>query len=398
MKVQGTSIIGTLRCMAASSLWIPAFSNSLWLGQPMTFHPTSTLLNLQTAPPCFRSIIPNTLEFSSAMATTNSVRRWSVEARTVCSAAGNHFVKAKESPGAKDARTIHSGNTTSVVKGISERSHDERSRENANHPPPQVVPWKKELFNTVHFIGTIDSPVQFRRTQSGKASASTTLGVKANTKGEIMRLKLVFWNELAETAAQHLKENDTVYVSGFLGLQTTPGQSANLQRYQVIAKTLNFTKASSPDFSRQVVVSDYKAPHVDSPYFSQEAVVSGYETSHVKSPDFSQQAVVSDYKSDYVKSSSSSRNALKDAAFVESLWQEYFSNPLEWWDNRTNKTNPGFPDFKHKGTGECLWIECSSNPPWVKSQLPVLDYRRKVLEDWGKDRSHARFQGSFSSS
>jgi len=21
------------------------------------------------------------------------------------------------------------------------------------------------------------------------------------------------------------------------------------------------------------------------------------------------------------------------------LWQEYFSNPLEWWDNRTNKVN-----------------------------------------------------------
>jgi len=62
------------------------------------------------------------------------------------------------------------------------------------------------------------------------------------------------------------------------------------------------------------------------------------------------------------------------------------------------QTNPRFPDFKHKGTGESLWIECSSNPPWVKSQLPVLDYRRKVLEDWGKGRSDARFQGSFSSS
>lgn len=373
--------------MAASSLSIPALSNSVRQGQPMTFHPTSTLVNPQTAPPCFRSVILNTLKFSYATATTNSVRRWPVEARTVFSAAGNHFVKTKESPGAKYVWSVRSGITTSVVKGISEHGDNERSRENANHygessrananhPPPQVVPWKKEFLNTVHFIGTIDSPVQFRLTQSGKAYASTTLGVKTTTKEEIMWLKLVFWNELAETAVQHLKENDTVYVSGFLGLQATPGQSAKLHRYQVIAKTINFIKESSPDFSRKVVISDYKAPHVESPYFSQEAVVSGHKTSHVKSPDFSQQAIVSDYKSDHVKSSSSSRNALKDADFIKSLWQEYFRNPLEWWDNRTNKINPRYPDFKHKGTGEGLWIENRSNPPWVKSELAILDSRR----------------------
>jgi len=387
MKVQGTLIMRTFRGMAASSLWIPALSNSLRQDQPMAFH-------------------PNTFKFSSATAITNSARRWPVEVR--------------------------SRNTTPVVKRNSEHSHGERSRENGNYPRPQEVPWQKMLANRVHFIGTIGQPVQFKHTRSGKASASTRLGVKIGSQGEIMWFTLVFWNELAETAAQHLKINDKVYVSGFLGLQSTAGEDDKLQIYQVIATTLNFIEKTSPAFPHQAVVSSYKSSHVKSPDFSQQAVVSGYKTSHlkppdfsqqadasgyktshvktpdfsqqavvssyktshVKSPDFSQQAVVSGYKTSHVKSSSSSR----DADFIESLWQEFFSSPLEWWDNRTNKKNLKAPDFKHKDTGEVLWIWNKSTPPWVKSQLAVLDSRMKVLEEWGKDRSSARSQGSFSSS
>ncbi|MCI16676.1 protein OSB2 chloroplastic-like, partial [Trifolium medium] len=37
--------------------------------------------------------------------------------------------------------------------------------------------------------------------------------------------------------------------------------------------------------------------------------------------------------------------------------------------------NPKAPDFKHKDTGEALWIDSRSSPPWVKSQLEILDMR-----------------------
>ncbi|CAJ1969475.1 unnamed protein product, partial [Sphenostylis stenocarpa] len=37
--------------------------------------------------------------------------------------------------------------------------------------------------------------------------------------------------------------------------------------------------------------------------------------------------------------------------------------------------NPKAPDFKHKDTGEALWIEGRYNPPWVKSQLEIMDAR-----------------------
>jgi hypothetical protein len=49
--------------------------------------------------------------------------------------------------------------------------------------------------------------------------------------------------------------------------------------------------------------------------------------------------------------------------------------------------NPKYPDFKHKDTGEALWVEGRYNPPWVKSQLAILDTRMGSLysQDAGLD-------------
>lgn len=56
------------------------------------------------------------------------------------------------------------------------------------------------------------------------------------------------------------------------------------------------------------------------------------------------------------------------------LWQVFFANPREWWDKRRHKTNPKQPDFKHKDTGEALWLD-SDTPAWVTRQLELLDQR-----------------------
>ncbi|KAJ7514799.1 hypothetical protein O6H91_23G059500 [Diphasiastrum complanatum] len=56
---------------------------------------------------------------------------------------------------------------------------------------------------------------------------------------------------------------------------------------------------------------------------------------------------------------------------MEQLWQEFFSNPSQWWDNRFIKV-PKYPDFKHKITHEGLWIEGWLNPPWVKEKLATM--------------------------
>lgn len=38
------------------------------------------------------------------------------------------------------------------------------------------------------------------------------------------------------------------------------------------------------------------------------------------------------------------------------LWENLQANPGDWWDNRMDKRNPLAPDFKHKKSGEGLWL------------------------------------------
>ncbi|KAG6403361.1 hypothetical protein SASPL_135579 [Salvia splendens] len=56
------------------------------------------------------------------------------------------------------------------------------------------------------------------------------------------------------------------------------------------------------------------------------------------------------------------------------LWQVFFANPSEWWDNRNSKMKGRAPDFRHKDTGEALWIN-DNDPPWINQQLQLHDSR-----------------------
>ncbi|KAG6676155.1 hypothetical protein I3842_15G138300 [Carya illinoinensis] len=52
----------------------------------------------------------------------------------------------------------------------------------------------------------------------------------------------------------------------------------------------------------------------------------------------------------------------------DNSWKDLVENPDKWWDNRSNKRNAKSPDFKHKETGEGLWL--SGSPGWVLPKLP----------------------------
>lgn len=59
----------------------------------------------------------------------------------------------------------------------------------------------------------------------------------------------------------------------------------------------------------------------------------------------------------------------------DQLWQSWFSNPSDWYDNQFDKKNPKGPDFKSKSIPDPknsqfkagLWIKDA--PPWAKAQL-----------------------------
>ncbi|GAV83843.1 hypothetical protein CFOL_v3_27288 [Cephalotus follicularis] len=58
----------------------------------------------------------------------------------------------------------------------------------------------------------------------------------------------------------------------------------------------------------------------------------------------------------------------------DETWKDLVENPNKWWDNRLGKKNGKAPDFKHKETGEGLWL--SNAPPWA---LPKLPSSKKVV-------------------
>ncbi|PUZ53006.1 hypothetical protein GQ55_5G019600 [Panicum hallii var. hallii] len=58
----------------------------------------------------------------------------------------------------------------------------------------------------------------------------------------------------------------------------------------------------------------------------------------------------------------------------EELWRDLLDNPANWWDNRTDKPTPNYPDFKHKDSGKALWIGTRS-PQWAVDALPPLKFK-----------------------
>ncbi|KAJ7537183.1 hypothetical protein O6H91_12G101800 [Diphasiastrum complanatum] len=71
--------------------------------------------------------------------------------------------------------------------------------------------------------------------------------------------------------------------------------------------------------------------------------------------------------------STSKEDPKRQASRTQQLWEEFFSDPSQWWDNRSNKKNSRFPDFKHRSTAEkALWIDNRFNPPWVHARLSVM--------------------------
>ncbi|VVA13862.1 PREDICTED: OSB1 mitochondrial [Prunus dulcis] len=209
------------------------------------------------------------------------------------------------------------------------------------YPRPAEVQWKKELCNTVHLIGVVGLPIEIKHLPSGKVVAWTRLAVKKSSS-DTSWINLTFWDEMAHVAFQHVEKGNQIYVIGRLitdSVETNEGKQQTY--YKVVVQQLNF-------------------------------VEKGFSS-----------LVLNDHDSDSITAVRNTGNgaAKNSTETTQELWQAFFANPVDWWDNRKTKRNPKYPDFKHKDTGEALWIEGRYNPPWVKSQLAILDSRMGNLND-----------------
>ncbi|EXB38634.1 hypothetical protein L484_014448 [Morus notabilis] len=205
---------------------------------------------------------------------------------------------------------------------------------------PTTIRWQDRLFNSASFIGTVVRPVEaLNAAENGNLCAYTVLSVSLphQSRGGF-RILLKVQGEMAEMCFKHLKENDLVYVSGRLFTSTKADENGSLRLlYKVLVKELNYVTQRRDPISQK-----YEEPE------SAEGRAARLEKW---------------------------RDRLH-------LWQVFFSNPYEWWDNRKQKLYPGSPDFKHKDTGEALWLS-PNDPPWIKKQLQLLDLEMGLGEPVG---------------
>ncbi|CAL0332688.1 unnamed protein product [Lupinus luteus] len=187
---------------------------------------------------------------------------------------------------------------------------------------PAIIQWSRQLENSANFIGTVTREPKIVISKSENFGVYTVLKVQRSNEpnsSSFIRVFLMMRSEMAELALEHLKLNDFIYVSGCLGSFTKPDAAGNLiMNYQLLVKELYFV---AQDIAQKKLEAEVGIQNDQSRIY---------------------------------------------------LWQVFFVNPNEWWDQRKRKLNPKQPDFRHKQTGEVLWLS-KYDPPWVKKQLQLLD-------------------------
>ncbi|MQL78185.1 hypothetical protein Taro_010614 [Colocasia esculenta] len=220
--------------------------------------------------------------------------------------------------------------------------------------PPTMRSWDL-LPNSCSFIGRVTVPVRQNDSRFGSVGAYTLLEVKkapsASDRRDFspFRILVQMWNELAKVSLKHLKANDFIYVSGHLSSYEKVYENGQKEiMHVVIVKDLNYVQHPGKI-----------------------------------------QASENPYAADNDASAYSSGRAIPEEEQIDCLhlWQVFFANPHEWWDNRHQKPYKSCPDFKHKHTGECLFLG-PGDPPWVKKQLEQYDLERAGIRQ--KDRVGAR--------
>ncbi|AEE32204.1 Primosome PriB/single-strand DNA-binding protein [Arabidopsis thaliana] len=205
---------------------------------------------------------------------------------------------------------------------------------------PLSTKLKFNLVNSVSLMGFVDRSIQVMNTGPDRFGVFTILRVKDPLNpNRSFRISLRMWDAMARTCIAHLKLNDHILVSGRLE---------------------SYSKSSSDVYSGLNL--DYQVKVAEVNYVAAPP-------SHVLDSQIS--------KNPKTKTEDDIEESKKDEIY---LWQVFFSNPYDWWDNRRNKKNPKQPDFKHKDTGEALWL-CSDLPDWITRRLELFDQKNRFYDE-----------------
>ncbi|MBA0691645.1 hypothetical protein Goari_009261 [Gossypium aridum] len=240
---------------------------------------------------------------------------------------------------------------------------------------PTTVEVEPPSRNRISLIGTVDEPLQVMNTRSDYFGVQTRLNFKNPYDSDCrFKIRLQMWSEMGKICMEHVKPGDFIYVSGVLGSFSV----ATLDKQLIIYYKVTVTELSFvTHHGERSTTRECKELESEQEY--QFLTVIGFEVFHSSSAP-----CLLCFLS-LLKDVGEAGLGSYDSQLY--LWQVFFTNPFEWWDNRKSKKNPRQPDFKHKDTGEALWLN-PNDPPWIKKQLQLLD--SKLAEGLG-DRESRRY-------
>lgn len=250
------------------------------------------------------------------------------------------LLSSSSSPKAISA--IRSFSTETITQPLSVKHSSSNHQTSVNCLKPTTIPYQSKVANSVHFVGSIEHPVQLSSLPDGVLCAFTVLQQNKRKNLARLRIPVVFHGDLAHTAVLHLKEKDLVYVTGQLStealLHTTQDKLEHIKDFrnslQVLASGINFVQKFSE------------------------------KTQSKRAVDQDEEGLVSSAKND--------ENTLD-----RQLWNDFFAHPDDWWDNRSSKGNLKH-SFNHKKSGQLLWID-DSTPDSVLSNLDELSSAKTPL-------------------
>jgi len=173
------------------------------------------------------------------------------------------------------------------------------------------------------------------------------------------------WDMVAQLAGQHLAKGQQVQVQGRLRMDTWQDRQTGQQRsaVKVTVSRFDFVQAFSPS---------------DGGGRGEGSSSDGFSTAPPSPPKEVQKVPTFGGSA----GPGGAAAAAPGGGFTpsppppltpEARWTQFFAQPTQYWDNRDNKRNPRAPDFKHKDSGEALWIDSYDTPPWVADSLRQLD-------------------------
>lgn len=283
-------------------------------------------------------------------------------------------------------------------------------------PKPQAIPYQAKLANFVNLMGNVKTPVQFDTDSEGKHFTATVISLGNEGERGSLLIPVVFEGDLAHVVACHVKERDCVFVSGQLSVDPLRWLlSKSLGKFHVVAENINFVvgfEKSVLDRKMGVEIDELDRVRDENVEERLDSVDDDVDSNQVLGVEFDcaneietvpQSLVV---ESGNVMSSldngrytvGASASMMKDANQILDLCMNLVKNPLQWWDYRSHKTNglvkEKFPDFKHKETGEALWI--SSAPRWILPGLEKLEFDVKEMKgervsggEWQSERKQS---------